>query len=491
MSILRYLFPCCFRRQKREELLEKTTQIDEADIKTAEPDNVPPVPPEGRPSLASGESSNLPVSEEQIRRRKDSKPKRERRKIPSKPRRKSSEEIIKSNEQMKKESPEKKKKTKKKSAEKTHSRENTHKSSEDIRADEEAESDFIDYWLTLVEPKQCKVTQSSEKELVVDRTAEVVLSVIQPPPLDLTALPPQIQESIKIKHTTTKKPSRSKESPHSGEKSTPSPAQSGAKIIRSAETSKEPLKSKETLHSAEKNIPSPAESGRKNNRSSESPLPSREGMKTKKLKESCLVIDRKQSKIADQADVVSPASSAIKQQSTPVQKASKQNPQFVSILIFQYNKVQSTLNHETLNPSYARNYVNLLASIKSSLVKSRQRHLLEAAYQEIDDVRILVGQHGVRVIDDEYVWNDYANFLLFVLKNGVETVLNSYKSQKEARLEPFRTPEVVKNADWDARSNYAQQYMDSKETPYEVNYGRRNEDGLFSHSYKLYDKNYY
>ncbi|KAK6726981.1 hypothetical protein RB195_004965 [Necator americanus] len=392
MSILRYLFPCCFRRQKREELLEKTTQIDEADIKTAEPDNVPPVPPEGRPSLASGESSNLPVSEEQIRRRKDSKPKRERRKIPSKPRRKSSEEIIKSNEQMKKESPEKKKKTKKKSAEKTHSRENTHKSSEDIRADEEAESDFIDYWLTLVEPKQCKVTQSSEKELVVDRTAEVVLSVIQPPPLDLTALPPQIQESIKIKHTTTKKPSRSKESPHSGEKSTPSPAQSGAKIIRSAETSKEPLKSKETLHSAEKNIPSPAESGRKNNRSSESPLPSREGMKTKKLKESCLVIDRKQSKIADQADVVSPASSAIKQQSTPVQKASKQNPQF---------------------------------------------------------------------------------------------------SQKEARLEPFRTPEVVKNADWDARSNYAQQYMDSKETPYEVNYGRRNEDGLFSHSYKLYDKNYY
>ncbi|ETN85323.1 hypothetical protein NECAME_16812 [Necator americanus] len=291
---------------------------------TAEPDNVPPVPPEGRPSLASGESSNLPVSEEQIRRRKDSKPKRERRKIPSKPRRKSSEEIIKSNEQMKKESPEKKKKTKKKRR-----REDTFKGEHSQeQADEEAESDFIDYWLTLVEPKQCKVTQSSEKELVVDRTAEVVLSVIQPPPLDLTALPPQIQESIKIKHTTTKKPSRSKESPHSGEKSTPSPAQSGAKIIRSAETSKEPLKSKETLHSAEKNIPSPAESGRKNNRSSESPLPSREGMKTKKLKESCLVIDRKQSKTADQADVVSPASSAIKQQSTPVQKASKQNLQF-------------------------------------------------------------------------------------------------------------------------------------------------------------------
>ncbi|VDO89953.1 unnamed protein product [Heligmosomoides polygyrus] len=51
-------------------------------------------------------------------------------------------------------------------------------------------SDPIDYWLTAEERKK---VASGEPILPVDKTMEVVLSVVQPPPVDYSALPPGLK----------------------------------------------------------------------------------------------------------------------------------------------------------------------------------------------------------------------------------------------------------------------------------------------------------
>ncbi|EYC04459.1 hypothetical protein Y032_0087g2020 [Ancylostoma ceylanicum] len=198
VNLWRRICSCCFRKGSVKMMEEKPTQVDTDDLKVSEEQNLQSEekPPPG--SISSNEvvAQGKPKKDESRKseEERDSK-RRESRKKKSREGRKSSEEkFLKTAElpKSKKTPKDKKKHRDKRSAE-------AMKKKDQKKENEDSGSDVIDYWLTLPEqiPLGSRERYQPEPELPVDRTTEMVLSVIQPAPLDYSTLPPALQATFK------------------------------------------------------------------------------------------------------------------------------------------------------------------------------------------------------------------------------------------------------------------------------------------------------
>ncbi|KAL6729643.1 hypothetical protein Aduo_000681 [Ancylostoma duodenale] len=196
MNLWRRICPCCLRKKSSKIIEEKPTQMDTEELKISEEQNLQS---DEKPGSISSNEQPVPSKQKRDESKKseeerDSK-KRDSRRRKSRDGRKSAEEKGLRTAELPKSR--KTPKDRKKHRDKR-SAEEIKKKDKKVEKDDSG-SDVIDYWLTLPEqiPLDSREKCQPEPELPLDRTTEMVLSVIQPAPLNDAVLPPAFQATLK------------------------------------------------------------------------------------------------------------------------------------------------------------------------------------------------------------------------------------------------------------------------------------------------------